>query len=350
MQMRAVVTGVGGLVGSHVARMLRASGADVVGCDNFITGQPRNVPSTIRFVEADCCDLDAMRRLMDGADVLVHCAAVPYEGLSVYSPHFVGSQVFGASACVFSAAVSGGVRRILFTSSMARYGSGPVPFDEEQPLCPVDPYGVSKVGAEMMLRSVCELHDREYVICVPHNVVGPGQRYDDAYRNVAAIMINRALKGDPILVYGDGQQRRCFTHVVDVAEQICALVTAPGASGKAFNLGGDTGFISIAELAERIQRRLDRRVEVRHLPPRHGEVRDATCSHARIEAFLGRKSARSLDDALDALIAEVRALGPRAFDLQLPVEITDPRVPETWTQPRPFAVAVAAQGGAIARR
>jgi UDP-glucose 4-epimerase len=327
---RILVTGVGGLIGSHVARGLRAAGAAVMGCDSFITGLRRNVPAEIEFEQADCRDFEAMRRVCAGVDVVVHCAATPYEGLSVYSPHFIADQVFGASSAVFSAAVSEGVRRIVFTSSMARYGAGPVPFVEDQPTAPVDPYGVSKVAAEMLLRTLCRLHDREFVICVPHNVVGAGQRYDDVYRNVAAIMINRALSGDDVIVYGDGKQRRCFTHAGDVAEQICALTLSAEVRDDVFNIGSDTGFITVEELAHRIVARIGRHVRVRHLPARHGEVRDATCSHARIEALLGRRSNRTLDSAIDELIAEVKTFGSRPLRPDLPLEIRGPRVPETW--------------------
>jgi UDP-glucose 4-epimerase len=330
MAERILVTGVGGLIGSHVARMLSRDGAAVIGCDNFITGLERNVPPEIEFERTDCRDFDSMQRLCARVDVVVHCAATPYEGLSVYSPHFIADQIFGASSAVFSAALSSGVRRIVFTSSMARYGAGPVPFVETQPTAPVDPYGVSKVAAEMLLRTLCDLHDREFVICVPHNVVGPGQRYDDVYRNVAAIMINRALSGDDIIVYGDGRQRRCFTHVGDVAEQIRALTLASAASGEVFNLGSDTGFITIEDLAHRVVERIGQHVRVRYSPARHGEVRDATCSHARIEAFMGRRSDRTLDDALDQLIAEVHTFGPRPLRPDLPLEIRGPLVPETW--------------------
>jgi UDP-glucose 4-epimerase len=327
---RVLVTGVGGLIGSHVARRLHELGASVIGCDSFITGRRHNVPDTTEFAEADCRDIDRMRDLCSGAHVVIHCAATPYEGLSVYSPHFIADQIYGASAAVFSAALSAGVRRIVFTSSMARYGAGAVPFVETQPVAPVDPYGVSKVAAEMLLQTLCTLHACEYVIAVPHNVVGPGQRYDDVYRNVAAIMINRALSNDDILVYGDGEQRRCFTHVGDVADQLCALAVAPGVHGEIFNLGSDTGFITVNELARRVIDRTGARVRVRHLPPRHGEVRDATCNHDRIEALMGHRSTRTLDDALDALIAEVRALGPRIFVPDLPLEIDTGMVPETW--------------------
>lgn len=336
-QQRMVVTGVGGLIASHLADLLVRGGARVVGVDSFITGSPLNVPSDIELVEADCRDLEAMNRVCRGADVVVHCAATPYEGLSVYSPHFVSDHVFGASSAVFSAAMSCGVRRVVYTSSMARYGDAPAPFVEDQPAAPVDPYGVAKTAAEMLLKSLCDLHGREYVICVPHNVVGPRQRYDDAYRNVAAIMINRMLSGEDVVIYGDGQQRRCFTHVLDVVEQIAFVTDAPEASGQTFNLGSDTGFITINELARRITKLLGRPFNPTYLPPRHGEVRDATCSHTRIEQLVGRASGRTLEDALSSLVDDIRALGPRPLVPDLPLEIPASTVPETWLTSGPRA-------------
>ncbi|MBI4957715.1 MAG: NAD-dependent epimerase/dehydratase family protein [Myxococcales bacterium] len=327
---RVVVTGVGGLIGSHVARQALAAGARVVGCDSFVTGQRRNVPADLELRELDCRDVAAMRGLCRGAEVVIHCAAAPYEGLSVYSPHFVADHNFGASAAVFSGAIAAGVGRVVFTSSMARYGRGPLPFVEEQAPEPVDPYGVSKVAAEMLLRSLGELHGLRWVVGVPHNVVGPGQRYDDVYRNVAALMVNRVLAGERPVVYGDGQQRRSFTHVADVAEQLWALATRDGVAGQVFNLGSDTGFITINELVRLVLSRTGVEGSPRYLPARPGEVRDATCSHARIEELLGGRSERSLDDALDALIAEVRAQGPRPLRPDLPLEISDARVPAPW--------------------
>jgi UDP-glucose 4-epimerase len=328
-----VVTGVGGLIGSHVARLLHERGLDVVACDSFITGSRRNVPPAVRLLEGDCRDLSAMNELCAGAQIVIHCAATPYEGLSIYSPCFVADHIFNASVAVFTAAIAQGVRRVVNLSSMARYGEAAIPFDEEQAPKPVDPYGVAKVGAELMLQSLSQLHGLEYVIAVPHNVVGPGQRYDDVYRNVAAIMINRMLSGDEVLIYGDGNQRRCFTHVEDVAEQIIELAFASGVSRQVFNLGRDTGFITINELARRIAAHVGQDVPVRHLPARHGEVRDATCSHAKIQRLTGCESERTLDDALIRLIAEIRELGTRPLVPDLPLEIRGPRVPETWLPP-----------------
>lgn len=330
---RIVVTGVGGLIASHLSGLLADNGDSVLGIDSFITGARSNVPASIDFAEADCRDLGAMNRLCRGADVVVHCAATPYEGLSVYSPHFVADHVFGASSAVFSAAMACGVRRIVYTSSMARYGNAATPFTEDQPPTPVDPYGVAKTAAEMLLKTLCRLHGRECVICVPHNVVGPRQRYDDAYRNVAAIMINRMLSDEEVVIYGDGQQRRCFTHVLDVVEQIAFLIDAPEAADRTFNLGSDTGFITINELGRRIAALLKRPFNPVHLSARHGEVRDATCSHHRIEGLMGRVERRTLQDALFSLIEDILRLGPRPLVPDLPLEIDAPTVPETWLAP-----------------
>lgn len=332
-RLQVVVTGAGGFIGSHLARHLAQSGHTVLGCDNFLTGSPERVPQGIEFVESDCRNLDAMNRLCEDADVVVHCAATAYEGLSVYSPFFVSENVFGASTSVFSAALNQGVSRIVFVSSMARYGEAPVPFDEALPPRPVDPYGVAKVAAEEMLRSLCALHGVEYVVAVPHSVVGAGQRYDDVYRNVAAIMLNRILGGERPIVYGDGTQRRGFTHVADVVEQLATLVDAPGISGEVYNLGSDSEFITINELARQICHRLGVPFQPLHLPPRHGEVRDATCSHAKITALMGRPPSRTLGQALDDLVADIRAGGPLPFFPGLPIEIHKPTVPRPWQSP-----------------
>ena len=106
------------------------------------------------------------------------------------------------------------------------------------PTAPADPYAIAKVAAEEIVRNLCSLHGLEWVIAVPHNIYGPGQRYWDPYRNVAGIMINRCLLGKPPVVYGDGSQRRCLSYIDDVTGPLLKLATEDVA-GEVFNVGPD---------------------------------------------------------------------------------------------------------------
>src|SRR5512139_2599916 len=207
--MKVFVTGVAGFLGSHIAEAMASTHA-VTGCDNLSAGEMDNVPVQVPWYGVDCKDQSQMRGILRGVDVVYHCAAHPHEGLSVFSPSAITSSIYEASVSVFSAAIAAGVKRIVFCSSMSRYGANPLPFREDQPVAPVDPYAIAKVAAEDTLRCLANAHGIEYVIAVPHNIVGPRQKYDDPFRNVAAIMINCMLRGKQPIIYGDGEQKRCF--------------------------------------------------------------------------------------------------------------------------------------------
>ncbi len=128
--MRIVVTGIAGFLGSHLAERLIALGHDVAGCDSLLGGELLNVPPEAEFHQYDCRDFNAMARVMKGAELVYHCAATAYEGLSVFAPAMVMDNIVTGSVAVFSAAIAGGARRIVFCSSMARYGTNRVPFEE----------------------------------------------------------------------------------------------------------------------------------------------------------------------------------------------------------------------------
>ena len=152
-----------------------------------------------------------MNEVMKNVDSVYHCAATAHEGLSVFSPYEISKNNFLASVSVFSAAIAHKVKRIIFCSSMARYGDQKTPFTEDMNPKPVDPYAISKVAAENVLINLCELNNIEWVIAVPHNIIGPRQKYDDPFRNVVSIMINRMLQKKAPIIYGDGEQKRCFS-------------------------------------------------------------------------------------------------------------------------------------------
>ncbi|MEJ2131211.1 MAG: NAD-dependent epimerase/dehydratase family protein, partial [Gammaproteobacteria bacterium] len=256
--MKVFVTGIAGLVGSHLADALLAEGHEVVGCDNLSGGYRDNVPSDAEFHQCDVIDRASMLEHMRGCELVYHCAATAYEGLSVFSPAFVTANIVQASVSTVSAAIANGARRLVFCSSMARYGTQErVPFTEDMTPKPQDPYGIAKYGSELMLRNLCEVHGMEYVIVVPHNIVGPRQKYDDPYRSVASIMINRMLQDRQPIIYGDGTQKRCFSFVQDVVDPLVKVGTSEGLSGEVINIGPDDDFITINELAERIARIID---------------------------------------------------------------------------------------------
>jgi UDP-glucose 4-epimerase len=188
------ITGVAGFLGSHLADHFLAAGHRVLGCDTLIGGYRQNVPEGVGFFESDILDLAAMRQQMKGVDVVVHAAALAYEGLSVFSPRLVTENIVGGSASVFSAVSCGVSRRIVFCSSMARYGANRVPFQEDDTPLPQDPYGIAKVAAEHALINLAAVHGYENAIAVPHNIIGARQKYDDPFRNVASIMVNLMLQ------------------------------------------------------------------------------------------------------------------------------------------------------------
>src|SRR5205085_3083833 len=205
--MKIFVSGAAGFLGSHLADAFIQRGDQVVGCDNMIGGDLSNLPEGIQFEEADCCDVAAMKRLTAGVDLVYHCAAIATEGLSVFSPALIAKHVYENTAGLLAAAASKRVKRFVYCSSMARYGKGKPPFTEDQPAKPVDPYGIAKYAGELLVQNVAETHGMEHVIAVPHNIIGPRQKYDDPYRNVASIMINRMLQGKQPIIYGDGEQK-----------------------------------------------------------------------------------------------------------------------------------------------
>jgi UDP-glucose 4-epimerase len=327
---KVFVTGAAGFLGSHLADEFIRGGHDVVGCDNMIGGDLQNLPEGIHFEEADCCDIAAMKRLCEGVEVVYHCAAVATEGLSVFSPAFIARHVYENTAGVLAGAASKGVRRFVFCSSMARYGTGDPPFREDQQPRPEDPYGIAKYAAELLVENVCETHEMEYVVAVPHNIIGPKQKYDDPYRNVASIMINRMLQGQQPIIYGDGEQKRCFSFVQDCVDPLLKMGLEDGLSGETINIGPDEETVSINQLARTLAEMLDFELEPIHVAMRPREVQHATCSADKARVLLDYRTKVTLREGLQSMIDWISAHGTKPFTYHLPLEIDSPLVPETW--------------------
>ena len=328
--MKIFITGIAGFLGSHLADRMISLGHEVVGNDTFIGGYEDNVPAQATCYNVDCRDIDKMTEIMAGSDVVIHAAATAHEGLSVFSPSFITKNIFDASVSTISAAIQNKVKRFVFCSSMARYGNEQYPFRESQRPVPVDPYAVAKVAVEDILKILAPMNNMEYNIAIPHNIVGPRQRYDDPFRNVMSIMINRVLQGKPPIIYGDGSQVRCFSFVDDCIFCLEKLALDPNIVNDTFNIGPDEEFTTIQTLAEAVISELKFEGAPIYMPGRPKEVKHATCDSTKAREVLGYKTSVQFIDGLRRTIEYIKQRGAKPFDYSYPLEIINTQTPRTW--------------------
>jgi UDP-glucose 4-epimerase len=330
---KVLITGVAGFMGSHMADDFLKLGYDVVGIDNLIGGYMDNIPEGVEFYKKDCSNFDEIKDCFKNVDLVIHNACTAYEGLSVFSPSIIVKNTSLATAATLAASVKNNVKKYVYLSSMARYGiQDTVPFTEDMVPKPQDPYGISKVESEMLVRNISETHGMDYTILVPHNIIGPRQKYDDPFRNVASIMINRMLKGQQPIIYGDGNQKRCFSFYKDVANPILIASQESVANGKTINIGPDEEFITLNNLAEIIAKILGFDLDPIYMPGRPQEVKHANCSADLAREILGYKTTVNLKDGLTELINWIKLRGTKDFDYHLPLEFTTEKTPKTWTE------------------
>ena len=329
--MRVFITGIAGFLGSHIADAMIADGHQVSGCDNHIGGYVDNVPEDADYYQCDCCDLEQMKKLTKGIDIVYHTACTAYEGLSVFSPDTVCRNTYMNTVAVATAAAANKVKRFVYCSSMARYGKQDiVPFTEDMVCKPQDPYGISKYASELFLRCLCGVHGMELVIAVPHNIIGPRQKYDDPYRNVASIMINMMLQGRQPIIYGDGEQKRCFSFVQDDVDCLKKIAFQDNVINEVINIGPDEEFVTINRLAETIAGILKFDLHPVYLPDRPQEVKLATCSADKARDLLGYRTKYTLEEGLKNMIDHIKLKGMKKFRYHLDIEIINEKTPITW--------------------
>lgn len=329
--MKVFITGVAGFLGSHLADRLIDKGHTVCGVDNLTGGNLDNVNPAVEFHNVDCSDLNAIRQYMQGSDVVFHAACAAHEGLSVFSPYYITKNTFQNSISVISAAVELGVKKFVYCSSMSRYGmQSKLPYTEDMICHPQVPYGIAKYAVEQVLASLASLNHMIYTIVVPHNIIGPRQNYTDPYRNVAAIMINRMLQGKQPIIYGDGNQKRCFSVIDDVI--VCIEnVIENNFDGEVINIGPDEEYISINQLAACIGKELNFEVCPIYVNDRPLELKFAYCSSDKARRLLGYRTQTSLQEGLKAMVEYIQKRGPQPFEYsRYPLEIIRQNTPKTW--------------------
>jgi UDP-glucose 4-epimerase len=300
-----VVTGGAGFIGSHLVEALLAAGRRVRVADDFSTGRRANVPAGAELVEGDvnAAAAEAVR----GAELVYHLAALPSVPRSVERPLESHRATAQGAVAVLAAAERAGVRRVVFASSSSVYGDTPsLPKREDAPPRPLSPYAVAKLSGELFARSWAAHTALETVSLRFFNVYGPRQDPDSPYAAVIPIFIRRLLARRPLPVHGDGRQTRDFTFVADVVRGLRAAGTAPGVSGRVYNLAGGRP-ASLETLAETLASLLGVPAEREFLPPRPGDIRDSWADVSAARRDLGFEAETSLRDGLRATVEWFRA-------------------------------------------
>ena len=325
----SLVTGGAGFIGSHVAEHLIQMGHRVVVLDDLSGGFQANVPAGADFVEGSILDDGLVNRLFREYqfDYVYHLAAYAAEGLSHFIKRFNYQNNLIGSVNLINAAVNCEVRAFVFTSSIAVYGAGQTPMIEDMVPVPEDSYGIAKLAVEQELKASHEMFGLDYVIFRPHNVYGERQNIGDRYRNVVGIFMNQLLKGEAMSIFGDGEQRRAFTHIDDVAPIIASSVNFEAARNQVFNVGADVP-VTVNHLADVVAEAMGSERRAAHLPPRN-EVKLAFADHQKAEQAFGSRSKISLEDGIQRMAAWVKQHGARESSVFKDIEIAR-NLPGSW--------------------
>jgi UDP-glucose 4-epimerase len=328
----SLVSGGAGFIGSHVAEHLVRMGHRVVVLDDLSGGFVDNVPKGAAFIEGSILDHELVDALFKehGFNYVYHLAAYAAEGLSHFIKRFNYSNNVIGSVNLINAAVNHNVKCFVFTSSIAVYGAGQTPMTESMTPQPEDSYGIAKLAVEQELKASDEMFGMDYIVFRPHNVYGERQNIGDRYRNVVGIFMNQLLKGEPMTIFGDGEQVRAFTHINEVAPIIAESVNVPTARNAVFNVGADVPF-TVNHLAKIVADAMGRECKVKHLEPRR-EVKHAFSDHSKVEGAFGRREKTSLEDGIRAMAHWVKTHGARESSSFGGIEITK-NLPPSWAVP-----------------
>ena len=301
MSKSVLITGNAGLLGSKMADwlLLYHPEYEVVGIDNLFGGYIENIDPKVVFYQRDLAT-DSITDIFDKHEFeyVFHFAAYAPEGLSPFMRMFIDQNNILATDNIINECVNHKVSRLIFTSSMAVYGQGEhygKRFKEYDTPKPLDPYAVSKYACELNVRNAGTIHGLDWCILRPHNLYGKKQNIWDRYRNVLGIWMYRTLKGEPIYIYGDGEQTRAFSCVDDCLKPIWVAATNPRASRQVFNLGATKAY-KIKEVAE-ILCKVTGIHNIEYKEARY-EVKHAVPSSAKSKDFLGYEDVISLEDGI----------------------------------------------------
>lgn len=282
--MKYIVTGGAGFVGSHIVDALIGEGHEVHIIDNFFTGKREFVNDQAVLHEIDIRDLDAMRPVFEGVDGVFHCAAQARMQFSIADPLLTHEVDVTGMLNVLLAARDAGVKRVVYSASSSAYGSADVlPVTEDMEAKPIIPYAIMKFVGEKYCTMFHEFYGLETVSLRYFNVYGWRQTtdVDGPYATVIGIFLGKTEKGEAMTVVGDGEQRRDFTHVSDIARaNVLAMTSENVGRGEVINVGTGVSY-RILDVAHMIGNRID------FISKRPGEVFEVRADNAKASALLG---------------------------------------------------------------
>jgi len=283
-----LITGVAGLIGSRLADWIIVSG-----------GYIENVNAKVKFYNLDLKDDILGLCFTDNKiDYVYHFAAYAAEGLSPFIRKYNYENNLISTANVINNCIKYNVKRLVFTSSMAVYGRGTPPFDENDTPNPIDPYGIAKYACEMDIKVAGEQHGLDWCIIRPHNVYGIKQNIWDKYRNVLGIWMYQHLNNQPMTIFGDGEQKRAFSYIDDCLLPLWLASQNSNCSKEIINLGG-THEHTINEANYKLRNVLNND-NVIHLEDRH-EVKDAHPTYQKSIDLLDYSNKTTLYEGLDKM-------------------------------------------------
>jgi len=299
--LRILVTGGAGFIGSHLVRALVMAGHSVRVLDNLSTGSLdnlRDVIASIEFIKGDVRDYETVEGAVRGVDVVIHLAALIDVAESIAKPDLYFDVNVRGTYSVLKA--SKGVSVFVFASSSAVYGEAVrLPIPEDHPLNPKSPYAASKISGEAFVMAFSELYGFRPVILRLFNVYGPKQ--SRAYAGVIIEFIRRVSRGEPPVIFSDGEQTRDFVHVNDVVNAIMLALGNDKARG-IYNIGSGiaTSINKLAKIILNVMGREDLRPI--YAPPRPGDIRHSVADITKAIKELNYRPNVDLKDGLKQLI------------------------------------------------
>lgn len=300
---KAIVTGGAGFIGSHIVEELLAQGLEVISIDNYFAGKTENLAPfkkgyMDRLIEVNCdvTDYDGLKKHMDGVDIIFHEAASK-KTICLNDPRRDLAINAGGTFNILELARDFGVKKIVHASTGSVYGEARYfPQDEEHPVNPTSYYGVSKLAGEKYVRAFCDLYQMDCTMLRYFHVYGPRQEMSDV-GGVVSIFGRHALKGEPILIHGDGTQERSFTFVKDVVGINMLVAEMDGTGGEVYNCASGIS-VTIKELAEKVKKVLGREdLPIEYDDWTVGDIKHFDISNEKIKK-LGYEFKTSFDDGL----------------------------------------------------